>query len=100
MKSYEVTNLDLNQLRLAKPLELGNVLTVEPGIYFIPELIDLWRSENKFENFIEYEKVETYKGFSGVRIEDNILVNTDGAYVLGNDSIPKTIEAIENLKKG
>lgn len=81
-------------LRLGRELQTGFVLTVEPGIYFIPELIDLWKSEGKYTEFINYDKVETYKDFGGIRIEDNILVTEDGHRVLGKP-IPKTVEEVE-----
>ncbi|MCG6909378.1 MAG: aminopeptidase P family protein [Deltaproteobacteria bacterium] len=83
-------------LRLARPLEEGFVLTVEPGIYFISRLIDRWRSENKFSDFIDYDRVEAYKGFGGVRIEDNVLVTRSGARILGKP-IPKRVEEVEAL---
>jgi Xaa-Pro aminopeptidase len=81
-------------LRLGKVLKPGFVLTVEPGIYFIPELIDQFKSEGKFTDFINYDKVETYKDFGGVRIEDDVLVTETGFRVLGKP-IPKTIEEVE-----
>ncbi len=87
----------LKSLRLAKELQAGYVLTVEPGIYFIPELIDLWRAEGRYKEFINYDKVETYKDFSGVRIEDNVLITETGYRVLGNP-IPKTVEEVEELR--
>ncbi|MFH0867473.1 MAG: aminopeptidase P family protein [Bacteroidota bacterium] len=83
-------------LRLGRKLEHGFVLTVEPGIYFIPELFSLWKSENKFAEFINYDKVEEYVGFGGIRLEDDVLVTTDGYKVLGKP-IPKTIEDVEKL---
>jgi Xaa-Pro aminopeptidase len=86
----------LAYLRLAKKLEPGYVLTVEPGIYFIPALIDQWAAENKFEQFIDYEKVGTYRNFGGIRIEDDILVTQEGSQVLGK-RIPKTVEEVENI---
>jgi Xaa-Pro aminopeptidase len=70
------------------------VLTVEPGIYFIPDLIDKFRNEGKYLDFINYDKVETYKGFGGIRIEDDVLVTETGHRVLGKP-IPKTIEEVE-----
>ena len=81
-------------LRLGKELKPGYVLTVEPGIYFIPALIDQFRNEGKFMDFINYDKVETYKDFGGIRIEDDILVTETGYRVLGKH-IPKTIEEVE-----
>ena len=84
----------LAYLRLAKELKPGFVLTVEPGIYFIPALIDLWKTENKFNDFIDYSKVEGFKGFGGIRIEDDVLVTNKNHRVLGKP-IPKTIEEIE-----
>ena len=65
-------------------------MTIEPGIYFIPELIDIWKSENKLAEFINYDVVETYKDFGGIRIEDDVLVTADGFRVLGKP-IPKSI---------
>lgn len=73
----------LKSLRLGRKVEPGFVLTVEPGIYFIPELIDLWKSENKFSQFINYEKLEAYKDFSGIRIEEDLLITDKGNRVLG-----------------
>lgn len=85
-------------LRLGRKLQPGFVLTVEPGIYFIPELFNLWKSENKFTEFINYNKVQEYLGFGGIRIEDDVLVTETGHQVLGKP-IPKTIEDVEKLIK-
>lgn len=84
-------------LRLARALEPGFVLTVEPGIYFIPELIDQWQAAGKFADFINYDKVNEYRNFGGVRIEDNVLITEDGHKVLGTP-IPKTVEEVEALR--
>lgn len=81
-------------LRLARPLETGFVLTVEPGIYFIPELIDMWAGEAKFKEFIQYDKLKPYRNFTGIRIEDNVLVTEKGNRVLGAP-IPKTRKEVE-----
>jgi Xaa-Pro aminopeptidase len=83
-------------LRFALPYKTGHVFTVEPGCYFIPELIDLWRSEKKFEQFINYSKVETYKDFGGIRIEDNLLITDTGNKLLGKP-IPKTVAEVEAI---
>jgi Xaa-Pro aminopeptidase len=72
------------------------VVTVEPGLYFIPQLIDKWKTAGKFDPFIDYEKVEAYKGFGGVRIEDDVLVTESGSRVLGK-AIPKSIADVEEL---
>ena len=87
----------LAYLRFAKKLEPGFVLTVEPGIYFMPELVGQWKSQNKFTEFINYDKVEKTIGLGGIRIEDDVLVTKNGHRVLGKP-IPKTVEEIEALK--
>ena len=84
-------------LRLGRELEPGFVLTVEPGIYFIPELIALWEAEKKFTEYINYEKLEDWYTFGGIRIEDNVLITEDGHRVLGKP-IPKTVEEVEALR--
>lgn len=94
-KIQRSTQFGLRSLRFAKPLVKGIVLTVEPGIYFIPQLIDKWKTEKKFTNFIAYSKLESYKGFGGIRIEDDILVTSSGCRVLGKP-IPKTVDDVEN----
>ncbi len=85
-----------SSLRLGKAVEPDHVVTVEPGIYFIPVLMDRWKAERKCEAFINYDKVETYRDFGGVRIEDDILVTDTGSRVLG-PPIPKTISEVEAL---
>lgn len=89
----------LAYLRLAKKLQPGFVFTIEPGIYFIPALIEQWKNENKLAEFINYDETEKYMGFGGVRIEDNILVVEGGHRVLGKP-IPKTIDEVEDACKG
>lgn len=84
----------LSYLRFARELRPGFVLTVEPGLYFNPELIARWRAARLHESFINYERLEAYAGFGGVRVEDDILITQDGARVLG-PGIPKTPEALE-----
>jgi Xaa-Pro aminopeptidase len=83
-------------LRMGKTLQPGNVITVEPGIYFIPPLMDKWRSEKKFTDFINYDRLSAYYSFGGVRIEDNVMITSDGKKILGN-AIPKGIKEIEEI---
>lgn len=93
------TQFGLKSLRLAKPLQAGHVFTIEPGIYFIPELIDLWRSQGKFQDFILWDKVETYRDFGGIRNEEDFVMTKEGARLLGKPK-PKTIEEVEALRAG
>jgi Xaa-Pro aminopeptidase len=81
-------------LRLARALEPGFVITVEPGIYFIPELIGQWKQEGKFASFINYGSVDRFLGFGGIRIEDDVIVTQTGARILG-PQIPKSIFEVE-----
>lgn len=83
-------------LRLGRRLEPGFVLTNEPGIYFIPALIDLWQKEGKFTEFINYEKAREYIGFGGIRLEDDILVTETGCRLIGK-RIPITVKEVEDL---
>lgn len=83
-------------LRFALTYRPGHVFTVEPGCYFIPELIQSWKAEGKFRDFINYDEIEKYMSIGGIRIEDDILVTEDGYKVLGKP-IPKTVEEIETL---
>ena len=88
------TQFGLKSLRLGRELEENFVLTIEPGIYFIPELIDMWKAENRFSEFINYDKVEQYKDFGGCRNEEDFLITKDGARLLGKP-IPKSIKDVE-----
>ncbi|WP_346855745.1 aminopeptidase P family protein [uncultured Draconibacterium sp.] len=91
------TQFGLKSLRLAKPLQAGHVFTIEPGVYFIPELIDLWRGQNKFNDFINWEKVDSYRNFGGVRNEEDFVMTENGARLLGKPK-PKTIKELEALR--
>jgi Xaa-Pro aminopeptidase len=90
------TQFGLAFLRFALPYKPGHVFTIEPGCYFIPELIDQWNSEGKFKEFINYEKVIPYKDFGGIRLEDNLLITEKGHKLLGKP-IPKTVSEIESV---
>ncbi len=86
----------LKSLRMARELQPGFVMTVEPGLYFIPQLIDRWRAESRFPEFVNWEAVERFRTFGGIRIEDNVLVTDTGCRVLGRP-IPREIDEVERL---
>ena len=86
----------LAYLRLSKELYPGFVLTVEPGIYFIPHLIDQWEGSKKHSDFINYSALDKFKNFGGIRIEDNIII-TDDSYRMLGPHIPKTVNEIESI---
>ena len=90
------TQFGLKSLRLARPLEPGFVLTVEPGIYFIPTLIDMWSAEKRFADFVNYDEVLKWKDFGGVRNEEDYLITVDGYRLLG-DPTEKT-QLMETFK--
>ena len=77
-----------NCLRMGRKLEEGFVVTDEPGIYFIPHLIDLWRKEGHCKEFLNFDLLDTYKDFGGIRIEDDLLITKDGCRFLGSKRIP------------
>jgi Xaa-Pro aminopeptidase len=83
-------------LRFGREVQQGFTMTVEPGCYFIPALIDQWKAENKFTEFIDYSRLDTYRTFGGIRIEDNVLITNDGHRIMGKP-IPKSITDIEEL---
>lgn len=91
------TQFGRKSLRLARPLEPGFVLTIEPGVYFIPELIDYWKGEGRFKEFINYNELEKWRGFGGIRNEEDYLITADGARRLGK-KIPLTTEEVEALR--
>ena len=86
-----------NCLRMGRRLEEGFVVTDEPGIYFIPALIDEWKASGHCREFLCFDKIETYKDFGGIRIEDDVLITKDGCRFLGDKRIPYHVEEIEKL---
>ena len=89
----------LKSLRLARELEPGFVLTVEPGVYFIPQLMDLWRSRSHLTDFIDYDELDKWRDFGGMRNEEDYLVTPDGARRLGPRK-PQTEEEIGEIRGG
>lgn len=90
------TQFGLKSLRMGRRLHEGFVVTNEPGIYFIPALIDSWKAEKRFTEFINYDKLDNYRTFGGIRLEDDILVTKDGCRILG-DRIPITTAEVEAM---
>ncbi len=91
------TQFGRKSLRLARELEPGFVLTIEPGVYFIPELIDLWKSQHHLADFINYDEVERWRDSGGVRNEENYLITPDGKRRLGK-RIPLTTDEVEAMR--
>ena len=92
------TQFGFKSLRLARPLEPGFVFTFEPGIYFIPELMDRWQAEHRFEDFICYDRLGPWRSFTGLRNELNYVITPDGARQLGTIKKPMTIEEVYEKK--
>lgn len=84
-----------NCLRCGRRLQEGWVMTDEPGIYFIPQLIDEWHAKGLYKDFINYDLLETYKDFGGIRLEDDILITSDGCRMIGEKQIPIRVEDVE-----
>lgn len=87
----------LASLRMARKLQKGFVVTDEPGIYFIPDLIDYWKANHINEDFLNFSVIEKYKDFGGIRIEDDVLITDNGARFLGKDRIPYHPEDVEKF---
>ncbi len=91
--------LGLGSLRMARRLRPGNVITDEPGIYFIPALIEKWKQEGTNASFVNFSKLKAYYEFGGIRLEDDVLVTADGARRLGPNRLPiapDDVEAVMN----
>ena len=84
-----------NCLRMGRRLEEGFVVTDEPGIYFIPALIDEWKAKKHCAEYLNFDKLETYKDFGGIRIEDDVLITKDGCRFIGKDRIPYHLKDVE-----
>lgn len=87
----------LASLRMGRRLQEGFVITDEPGCYFIPALIDQWKAEGKHKEFLNYEEIEKFKGFGGIRLEDDILITANGSRFLGKKRIPLYINEVEEI---
>lgn len=94
-KTRPSTQFGTASLRFARRLEEGHVVTDEPGIYFIPALIDLWRKEGTNAEFLCFDEIEKYKDFGGIRIEDDVLITKDGCRFLGEKRIPYHVDEVE-----
>ena len=92
------TQFGFKSLRFARPLEVGFVFTIEPGIYFIPELMDKWQAEHQFEDFICYDKLDAWRNFTGLRNELNYVMTRDGARRLGTVKKPMSLEEVYAAK--
>ena len=95
-ETHESDQFGLASLRMGRRLQEGFVITDEPGCYFIPDLIDKWRNEKINTEFFNFDKIETYKDFGGIRLEDDILITPEGSRFLGEKRIPITVEEVEN----
>jgi Xaa-Pro aminopeptidase len=91
------TQFGLASLRMGRRLEEGFVITDEPGCYFIPALIDQWRAEGLHKDFLNYDAIETFKDFGGIRLEDDILITPEGSRFTGEKRIPITIAEVEAI---
>lgn len=89
------TQFGLGSLRMGKMLEKGHVITDEPGIYFIPALIEKWKNEGTNAQFINFDVLEKYYDFGGIRLEDDILITDEGCRLLGSKRLPITTEEVE-----
>ena len=89
------SQLGLGSLRMARKLVPGHVITDEPGIYFIPALMQKFNDEGLDKGFVHFAKLETYSDFGGIRLEDDVLVTADGARRLGRQRLPIEPDEVE-----
>lgn len=92
-----INQFGTSSLRMGRRLQEGFVITDEPGCYFIPALIEQWKQQGLHKDFIVYDKLETYKDFGGIRLEDDILITATGSRFLGDKRTPITVEEVENI---
>ena len=88
-----------SSLRMGRRLQEGFVITDKPGCYFIPALIDQWRAQGMHKEFLNYDKIETFKDFGGIRLEDDILIIPGGSRFLGDKRTPITVEEVEEIMR-
>lgn len=91
------TQFGLASLRMGRKLKEGFVITDEPGCYFIPALIDKWKAEKINTDFLNFDAIEKFKDFGGIRLEDDILITANGSRFLGDKRIPITISEVEDI---
>jgi Xaa-Pro aminopeptidase len=89
------TQFGLASLRMARELKPGHVITVEPGIYFIPALIDKWQAEGINTEFVNFDALKDYRTFGGIRLEDDIVITENGCRLLGDKRLPISVEDVE-----
>ena len=100
LETERSNQLGVSNLRMARRLQTGMVMTDEPGIYFIPAYIAKWKNEGLNKEFINFDKLEPYMNFGGVRIEDDLLITETGNRILGKRRIPVPVEEIETFMAG
>lgn len=92
-----INQFGTSSLRMGRRLQEGFVITDEPGCYFIPALIDQWKEQGLHKDFLNFDKIETYKDFGGIRLEDDILITPEGSRFLGDKRTPITVNEVEEI---